>query len=82
MDETRGSFISYFVTLFVKVLTMYFNALFHNSDFKRFGMPKWSDNINHLAYAANTIIFVYAYKIFLNIIMKTLCKLRHNIARR
>lgn len=32
-------------------------------------MPKWSDNINHLTYANDTIIFVYADKVSLKLIM-------------
>lgn len=35
----------------------------------RYGMLKWSANLNHIAYADNTIIFVSAHTYFLRMIM-------------
>lgn len=46
--------------------------MFDNKDFKSFGMPKWSDNINHLAYTNDTIIFVSANNISLVLLMDIL----------
>lgn len=36
-------------------------------------MPKWSEQINHLSYENDTIIFISADKIFLQLGMHTLC---------
>lgn len=61
-----------FPALFIlsaEVLSRALNALFLNSNFKCFGMPKWSENMNHLAYADDTIIFASADKTSLQSIM-------------
>ena len=38
----------------IEVLTGILNCSFEHSDFKGFGMPKWSPQINHLSYADDT----------------------------
>uniref|UniRef100_M1AVD4 Non-LTR retroelement reverse transcriptase n=1 Tax=Solanum tuberosum TaxID=4113 RepID=M1AVD4_SOLTU len=58
--------------LTAEILSRSLTNLFHHSDFRGFGMPKWSENINHLAYADDTIIFVDADRISLQMIMKLL----------
>lgn len=40
-----------------EVLTRALNALFEENQFVGYGMPKWSSNLNHLAYADDTILF-------------------------
>ncbi|XP_015161833.1 uncharacterized protein [Solanum tuberosum] len=52
-----------------EVLSRTLNNLFYNPEFKGYGMPKWSDNLNHLAYADDTIIFAAAEKESLLLIM-------------
>ncbi|XP_075106782.1 uncharacterized protein LOC142179805 [Nicotiana tabacum] len=47
-------------TLFImsaEVLSRSLNNLFLYKNFKGFGIPKWTDPLNHLAYADDTIIF-------------------------
>uniref|UniRef100_A0A0V0HYL8 Putative ovule protein n=1 Tax=Solanum chacoense TaxID=4108 RepID=A0A0V0HYL8_SOLCH len=47
-------------TLFIlsnEVLCRALNSLFDDPQFVGYGMPKWSANLNHLAYADDTIIF-------------------------
>ncbi|XP_055800831.1 uncharacterized protein LOC129870195 [Solanum dulcamara] len=59
-------------TLFIlaaEVLSRSLNALHQNSQFKGFGMPKWSPKINHLAYADDMIIFTSADVVSLQKIM-------------
>ncbi|XP_060210732.1 uncharacterized protein LOC132637695 [Lycium barbarum] len=46
--------------LSAEVLSRALNSLFENNDFRSYGMPKWSANLNHLAYADDAIIFAYA----------------------
>lgn len=58
--------------LAAEVLSRSLNALFKDSQFRNCGMPKWSANINHLAYIDDTIIFASADKYSLNCIIKTL----------
>lgn len=41
-----------------EALTRGLNALWENEEFKGYGLPKWSPNINHLSYADDTI-FLY-----------------------
>ncbi|KAH0698741.1 hypothetical protein KY284_012956 [Solanum tuberosum] len=62
------------LVLTAEVLSRAFNSLFLVPDFKGFGMPKWSDQINHLAYANDTIIFVSADKKSVEMVMTTLQK--------
>lgn len=62
-------------TLFIlitEVLSKSLNSLFDNSEFKGYAMPKWSDNINHLAYANDTIIFVSTEKKSSQLVMQVL----------
>ncbi|XP_075099099.1 uncharacterized protein LOC142175984 [Nicotiana tabacum] len=75
-------------TLFIlaaKALSRGLNALHLNLYFCGFGLPKWSPNINHLAYADDTIIFsssdftsvqlimevIYAYEVARQLINKS-----------
>ncbi|XP_075083282.1 uncharacterized protein LOC142167029 [Nicotiana tabacum] len=46
--------------LSAEVLSRSLNKLFEDKRFKGFGMPKWTDPFNHLAYVDGTIIFAYA----------------------
>lgn len=48
------------------------NHLFYNKDLKIFEIPKRSDNLNHLAYADDIIIFVNVDKKSLELIVKVL----------
>lgn len=62
-------------TLFIlsaEVLTRALNGLFEDGQFVGYGMPKWSPNLNHLAYADNTIIFASTNEYSLERIMETL----------
>ncbi|XP_060194976.1 uncharacterized protein LOC132624175 [Lycium barbarum] len=43
--------------LSAEVLSRPLNSLFENNDFRSYGMPKWSTNLNHLANADDRIIF-------------------------
>nr|XP_009761660.1 PREDICTED: uncharacterized protein LOC104213812 [Nicotiana sylvestris]XP_016481531.1 PREDICTED: uncharacterized protein LOC107802523 [Nicotiana tabacum] len=45
----------------VEVLGRALDALFDNPDFIGFDMPKWSQNINYLSYADDTIIFCFSH---------------------
>ncbi|XP_049414633.1 uncharacterized protein LOC125877356 [Solanum stenotomum] len=58
--------------LSAEVLTKALNQLYYNYEFKSFGLPKWSDQLNHLAYANDTIIFTSVDKKSLQLIMDTL----------
>nr|XP_016452212.1 PREDICTED: uncharacterized protein LOC107776803 [Nicotiana tabacum] len=46
--------------LFTELLSRSLNKLFEDNKFRGFGMPKWSDLLNHLAYADDIIIFTSA----------------------
>ncbi|XP_075101861.1 uncharacterized protein LOC142177287 [Nicotiana tabacum] len=48
------------------------NKLFEDKSFVGFGMPKWSNPLNHLAYADDTIIFASAHPPYLSKIMAVL----------
>ncbi|XP_060211803.1 uncharacterized protein LOC132639368 [Lycium barbarum] len=58
--------------LSAEVLTSALNSLFEISESKGYGMPKGSANLNHLAYADDTIIFASADNDSLNMIIKVL----------
>ncbi|XP_060216553.1 uncharacterized protein LOC132644029 [Lycium barbarum] len=60
--------------LVVEVLSRALNSLFDCEQYKGYGMPKLSANLNHLAYADDTIIFTSADKVSLEMIMKVLRK--------
>ncbi|XP_060190628.1 uncharacterized protein LOC132619879 [Lycium barbarum] len=55
-----------------EVLSTSLNSLFGNNMFRGYGMPKWSAQLNHLSYADDTIIFAYADKESLQMIMGVL----------
>lgn len=55
-----------------EVLTRTLNKLFYNYEFKEFGLPKRSEQLNHLAYEDDTIYFASDDKKNLLLIMKTL----------
>ncbi|XP_059292439.1 uncharacterized protein LOC132045882 [Lycium ferocissimum] len=58
--------------LLAEVLKRALNSLFEITEFKGYRMPKWSANVNHLAYADDTIIFASTDNDSLNLIMKVL----------
>lgn len=54
-----------FPTLFIiaaEVLSRGLNKLNEDADFKGYGLPKWSRQINHLSYANDTILFCSSHK--------------------
>lgn len=53
-----------------EVLSRSLNSLFDDSQYVRYGMPKWTPNLN--AYADDTIIFAVAHEKSLQRIMKVL----------
>ncbi|XP_075087618.1 uncharacterized protein LOC142169628 [Nicotiana tabacum] len=62
-------------TLFIlsaEVLFRSLNRLFEDESFRRFGMPKWTEHLNHLAYVDDTIIFASAHQPSLTKIMTVL----------
>ncbi|XP_019237767.1 PREDICTED: uncharacterized protein LOC109217925 [Nicotiana attenuata] len=58
--------------LSAEVLSRSLNKLFEDKSFVGFGMPKWSDPLNHLAYVDDTIIFASAHPPSLSKIMAVL----------
>lgn len=56
------------------MLSRSLNKLFEDKRLKGFGMPKWTDPLNHLAYADNTIIFASTNPYTLGKIVKVLTK--------
>lgn len=48
--------------LSAEVLSRSPNKLFEDKPFVEFGMPKWYDPLNHLAYVDDTIIFASAHR--------------------
>ncbi|XP_075084960.1 uncharacterized protein LOC142168203 [Nicotiana tabacum] len=63
--------------LSIEVLSRSLNKLFENQKFKGFGMPKWTDPLNHLTYVDDTIIFASTDPLFLEKIIKVLYKYEH-----
>ncbi|XP_059295445.1 secreted RxLR effector protein 78-like [Lycium ferocissimum] len=62
-------------TLFIlaaEVLTRNLDALLHITQYKGYGMPKWSPKITHLAYADDMIIFNSAALFSLRLIVEVL----------
>lgn len=55
-----------------KVLYRALNNLFNCAGFQSYGLPKWSEQINYLAYYDDTIIFSKADNTTLELLMKTL----------
>lgn len=60
----------FFITC-AEVLSGALNALFKDSRYKGYGLPKWSKEINHLAYI-DTIIFISTNKYSLEKMMLAL----------
>ncbi|XP_060202206.1 uncharacterized protein LOC132630668 [Lycium barbarum] len=58
--------------LTTEVLSRALNSMFGNSLYVGYALPKWSANINHLAYADDTIIFASAERNSLQMIMNIL----------
>ncbi|XP_059295565.1 uncharacterized protein LOC132048898 [Lycium ferocissimum] len=56
----------------LRILPRALNSLFEDNGFRSYGMPKWSANLNHLAYANDTIIFSSADDTSLQLIMRIL----------
>lgn len=71
MKQGDPQFPALFI-LTTEVLSRGLNALFCNEVYKSFRLPKWSDHINHLAYADDTIIFTSADGISLDLLMNIL----------
>ncbi|XP_060177891.1 uncharacterized protein LOC132607832 [Lycium barbarum] len=63
---------NWYSILFIEVLSRALNAEFDNAEYVGYGMPKWSQNVNHLAYADDTIICASAEGESLKRIMKIL----------
>ncbi|XP_075101658.1 uncharacterized protein LOC142177094 [Nicotiana tabacum] len=61
-----------FFILSAEVLSRSLNKLIEDKSFVGFGMPKWSDSLNHLAYADDMIIFASAHPPSLSKIMAVL----------
>lgn len=60
--------------LSVEVLSRALNQLFERYDYKSYELPKWSDKLNYLSYANDTIIFGASNSKFLKLIMGVLRK--------
>lgn len=58
--------------LMEEALSRALNNLFNCAGFQGYGLPKWSEKINHLAYADDTIIFTKADSTSLKLLMQTL----------
>lgn len=58
----------------VEVMTKALNQLFEDDAYVGYGMPKWSFNISHLAYADDTIIFSSSNVVSMQRIMRVLQK--------
>nr|XP_016462864.1 PREDICTED: uncharacterized protein LOC107785952 [Nicotiana tabacum] len=72
-DVKQGDLLS--LSLFIlaaEVLGRALDALFDNPNFIGFGMPKWSQNINYLSYADDTIIFCSSHYGAVHLTMKVL----------
>lgn len=75
LPEVLSKEIYYLQALFIisaEVLSRDLNAIMQDENYKGFGMTKWSDKINHLAYVDDTIIFTFADSTSLNMITSTL----------
>lgn len=60
-----------------EVLSRLMNKLFEDKQFLGYGMPKWTDPLNHLAYADDTIIFASPDIYSLNKIVEVLTQYEH-----
>lgn len=61
-----------FFIIVVEVLSRALNSRFYEPGYRCYEMPKWSENINQLDYAYDTIIFVSTEKYSLQMIMRIL----------
>ncbi|XP_070034166.1 uncharacterized protein [Nicotiana tomentosiformis] len=64
--------------LSAEVLSRSLNKLFEDKQFRGFGMPKWTDPLDHLAYADDTIIFASADPYSLQKIVYVLAQYEHS----
>lgn len=62
------------------VLSRSLNRLNNNAEFIGFGLPRWSEKINHLSYADDTILFCSAHRKSVKMIMQVL-KGYENVSR-
>lgn len=58
--------------LMVEVLSRALNDLFSYAEFRGYSLSKWSEQINHLLYVDDTIIFVKVHSDTLKLLMQTL----------
>lgn len=58
--------------LTIEVLSRALNALFGDWRYKGYDLPKWSEEINHLEYVDDTIIFTSIDKVSLEMVMAVL----------
>ncbi|XP_075084929.1 uncharacterized protein LOC142168166 [Nicotiana tabacum] len=63
--------------LSAEVLSRSLNKLFEDKKFRGFGIPKWTDPLNHLAYADDTIIFSSSDPYSLMKVVKVLKQYEH-----
>ncbi|XP_060183206.1 uncharacterized protein LOC132613175 [Lycium barbarum] len=63
-----------FFILDVEALSRVLNALYGKPNFVEFGMPKWSQRINHLSYAYDAILFVSTDQHSVKLMMKVLAR--------
>ncbi|XP_060170729.1 uncharacterized protein LOC132601672 [Lycium barbarum] len=59
-------------TIAVEVLSRSVNSLFEDEQYRSYGMPKWSANLNRLAHSDDTVIFTSTDKVSLEMIMSIL----------
>ena len=69
--EARGSTISNSI-ISAEVLSSDLNNLKLDKDYIGFGLPKWSEQINHLSYAYDTILFCLGHRYSVKKMMKIL----------
>ncbi|XP_059295549.1 uncharacterized protein LOC132048883 [Lycium ferocissimum] len=70
--QARGPLSPTLFLLAAEILSRALNSLFDDQKYIGYGMPKWSNPFNHLAYADDTIIFASAYPESLRRVMKVL----------
>lgn len=60
------------IIITAEVLSRGLNKLYQDPDFRGYGMPKWSPEINHLSYADDTILFCSGHHGSMKKMMKVL----------